>query len=98
MRYFRVKLPKTFLAVNLSDAFTFQEKERRNSEGGDIVEKDPLDITAATEVAIGTELTEPDPEASPPTEADQTKADDPGPGEGEAQPDPAEQVRLSMQP
>lgn len=28
----RVKLPKTFLAVNLSDAFVFQEKERQNSE------------------------------------------------------------------
>lgn len=24
----RVKLPKTFLAVNLSDAFTFEEQER----------------------------------------------------------------------
>jgi hypothetical protein len=29
----RVKLPKTFLAVNLSDAFSFQEK--RNSESHD---------------------------------------------------------------
>lgn len=35
----RVKLPKTFLAVNLSDAFTFQEKERQNSEG-DCLDKD----------------------------------------------------------
>lgn len=35
----RVKLPKTFLAVNLSDAFTFQEKERQNSEA-DCLEKD----------------------------------------------------------
>lgn len=26
--FFRVKLPKTFLAVNLSDAFTFEEQER----------------------------------------------------------------------
>lgn len=26
----RVKLPKTFLAVNLSDAFTFQEKQHQN--------------------------------------------------------------------
>lgn len=36
----RVKLPKTFLAVNLSDAFTFQEKERQNSDA-DCLEKDP---------------------------------------------------------
>ncbi|KAK7754055.1 inositol hexakisphosphate and diphosphoinositol-pentakisphosphate kinase [Diatrype stigma] len=34
-KFHQVKLPKTFLAVNLSDAFTFQEKERHNSEGGD---------------------------------------------------------------
>lgn len=38
-RNHRVKLPKTFLAVNLSDAFTFQEKERQNSEG-DVFDKD----------------------------------------------------------
>jgi inositol-hexakisphosphate/diphosphoinositol-pentakisphosphate 1-kinase len=37
-RVYRVKLPKTFLAVNLSDAFTFQEKPQ-NSEGeGDVLE------------------------------------------------------------
>ena len=36
-RLVRVKLPKSFLAVNLSDAFTFQEKERQNSEG-DVLE------------------------------------------------------------
>lgn len=29
---FRVKLPKTFLAVNLSDAFTFQEKQHNGDE------------------------------------------------------------------
>lgn len=28
----RVKLPKTFLAVNLSDAFTFEEQERLASD------------------------------------------------------------------
>lgn len=38
----RVKLPKTFLAVNLSDAFTFQEKERQNSEA-DVFERDHQD-------------------------------------------------------
>ena len=41
-RHFRVKLPKTFLAVNLSDAFTFQEKERQNSEG-DVFDRDHQD-------------------------------------------------------
>lgn len=34
----RVKLPKTFLAVNLSDAFSFQEKERQNPEADDALE------------------------------------------------------------
>ncbi|KAI2624144.1 histidine phosphatase superfamily-domain-containing protein [Hypoxylon sp. NC1633] len=38
-KFHQVKLPKMFLAVNLSDAFTFQEKERQNSEG-DCLEKD----------------------------------------------------------
>lgn len=42
----RVKLPKTFLAVNLSDAFTFQEKERQNSEG-DCLDKDNANDDAA---------------------------------------------------
>lgn len=30
--HYRVKLPKTFLAVNLSEAFTFEEQERMASE------------------------------------------------------------------
>lgn len=32
----RVKLPKTFLAINLSDAFTFEEHDKQGSdqEGG----------------------------------------------------------------
>lgn len=89
--YFRVKLPKTFLAVNLSDAFTFQEKERHSSEGGDAVEKDPLDTTSTAE-AFRAEAAESAVATSPPAEADQTKADDTGPGE--AQPDAAEQVNL----
>ncbi|KAI1197574.1 hypothetical protein F5X97DRAFT_301988 [Nemania serpens] len=38
-KFHQVKLPKTFLAVNLSDAFTFQEKERQNSEG-DVFDRD----------------------------------------------------------
>ncbi|KAI1152086.1 hypothetical protein F4825DRAFT_420677 [Nemania diffusa] len=41
-KFHQVKLPKTFLAVNLSDAFTFQEKERQNSEA-DVFEKDHQD-------------------------------------------------------
>jgi inositol hexakisphosphate/diphosphoinositol-pentakisphosphate kinase len=31
----RVKLPKTFLAVNLSDAFTFQEKQNEGETKGE---------------------------------------------------------------
>ncbi|KAK4163244.1 histidine phosphatase superfamily-domain-containing protein [Cladorrhinum sp. PSN259] len=31
-KFHQVKLPKTFLAVNLSDAFTFQEKQHNNSD------------------------------------------------------------------
>ncbi|KAI1816505.1 hypothetical protein GGS20DRAFT_225163 [Poronia punctata] len=41
-KFHQVKLPKTFLAVNLSDAFTFQEKERQNSES-DVLDKDHQD-------------------------------------------------------
>ncbi|KAI1435642.1 hypothetical protein GGR50DRAFT_693878 [Xylaria sp. CBS 124048] len=41
-KFHQVKLPKTFLAVNLSDAFSFQEKERQNSEV-DVSHKDQLD-------------------------------------------------------
>ncbi|KAK4225085.1 histidine phosphatase superfamily-domain-containing protein [Podospora fimiseda] len=59
-KFHQVKLPKTFLAVNLSDAFTFQEKQHNNSDeekennnGGDataVVEGEadgaPVNITA----------------------------------------------------
>jgi hypothetical protein len=31
----RVKLPKTFLAVNLSDAFSFQEQQDQDKDGSD---------------------------------------------------------------
>ncbi|GAP82605.1 putative inositol pyrophosphate synthase [Rosellinia necatrix] len=41
-KFHQVKLPKTFLAVNLSDAFTFQEKERQNSDA-DVFDKDHRD-------------------------------------------------------
>ncbi|KAI3331540.1 hypothetical protein HD806DRAFT_162916 [Xylariaceae sp. AK1471] len=41
-KFHQVKLPKTFLAVNLSDAFTFQEKERQGSEA-DVFDKDRQD-------------------------------------------------------
>lgn len=34
----RVKLPKTFLAVNLSDAFTFQEKQHHSDNDNDVLE------------------------------------------------------------
>lgn len=40
-------MPKSFLAVNLSDAFTFQEKERQNSEG-DVLEMKTVEHTVAT--------------------------------------------------
>ncbi|XXG98454.1 hypothetical protein Hte_004778 [Hypoxylon texense] len=49
-KFHQVKLPKTFLAVNLSDAFTFQEKERQNSEG------DCLDKDNANDDADGLEM------------------------------------------
>jgi inositol-hexakisphosphate/diphosphoinositol-pentakisphosphate 1-kinase len=45
-----VKLPKTFLAVNLSDAFTFQEKELQNSEG-DAFEMRAIGRTPASHAA-----------------------------------------------
>ena len=34
----RVKLPKTFLAVNLSDAFTFQEKPQNGESETEVLE------------------------------------------------------------
>jgi hypothetical protein len=36
-----VKLPKTFLAVNLSDAFTFQEKQHQGDADGGLEMKQP---------------------------------------------------------
>ncbi|KAK3352393.1 histidine phosphatase superfamily-domain-containing protein [Lasiosphaeria hispida] len=37
-KFHQVKLPKTFLAVNLSDAFTFQEKPQNGEGEGDVLE------------------------------------------------------------
>lgn len=57
----RVKLPKTFLAVNLSDAFTFQEKPQTGEEEGetkpaseqqeDVSPGDPLEPAAPAPTA-----------------------------------------------
>ncbi|KAL1838318.1 hypothetical protein VTJ49DRAFT_2808 [Mycothermus thermophilus] len=72
-KFHQVKLPKTFLAVNLSDAFTFQEKQHQAETEGE--EK-------ATDDKDGEE-----PAPAPPADADATgdpttpgKSDDPAPG------------------
>ncbi|ETS83788.1 hypothetical protein PFICI_05664 [Pestalotiopsis fici W106-1] len=52
-KFHQVKLPKTFLAVNLSEAFTFQEKERHNSEV-DVLEMKNLEHTKSPKVAAAT--------------------------------------------
>ncbi|KAM7198578.1 putative cortical actin cytoskeleton protein asp1 [Naviculisporaceae sp. PSN 640] len=56
-KFHQVKLPKTFLAVNLSDAFTFQEKPQSDSTGGDkSEEKETTDQPADTSTpTTGTE-------------------------------------------
>ncbi|KAK8042732.1 hypothetical protein PG994_013215 [Apiospora phragmitis] len=59
-KFHQVKLPKSFLAVNLSDAFTFQEKERQNSEG-DVLEMKTVEHSVAPEPTEG----EPVPESAP---------------------------------
>lgn len=56
---FRVKLPKTFLAVNLSDAFTFQEKPQ-NGEGE---EDDALEMKPAEHEHTKMPLDPPEPTA-----------------------------------
>jgi len=53
LSHFRVKLPKTFLAVNLSDAFTFQEKPQSNTEG-DALEIKPSEHEGQAEQASTT--------------------------------------------
>ncbi|KAF3007053.1 hypothetical protein E8E14_002537 [Neopestalotiopsis sp. 37M] len=52
-KFHQVKLPKTFLAVNLSEAFTFQEKERHNSEV-DVLEMKNLEHTRSPKAAAAT--------------------------------------------
>ena len=54
----RVKLPKTFLAVNLSDAFTFEELERQGSDN------DVLEMKAAPPKDLLTDRQNPDDEDS----------------------------------
>ncbi|KAK8051267.1 histidine acid phosphatase [Apiospora rasikravindrae] len=56
-KFHQVKLPKSFLAVNLSDAFTFQEKERQNSEG-DVLEMKSVEHSVAPESSEGEPLPE----------------------------------------
>ncbi|KAI8633404.1 hypothetical protein F5Y19DRAFT_299022 [Xylariaceae sp. FL1651] len=63
-KFHQVKLPKTFLAVNLSDAFTFQEKERQNSEG-DVFDRDRQDAEHE-----GLEMKRVEPSKSSPRNAD----------------------------
>lgn len=46
---FRVKLPKSFLAVNLSDAFTFQEKQAGDVDAQD--SKDGLEMKSVDKAA-----------------------------------------------
>ncbi|KAK7956914.1 histidine phosphatase superfamily (branch 2) domain-containing protein [Apiospora aurea] len=61
-KFHQVKLPKSFLAVNLSDAFTFQEKERQNSEG-DVLEMKTVEHSVVPESSEG----EPEPESALPS-------------------------------
>ncbi|KAH8735836.1 histidine phosphatase superfamily-domain-containing protein [Ilyonectria robusta] len=52
-KFNQVKLPKTFLAVNLSDAFTFEENERQGSDN------DVLEMKVAAHKHFGSESTRP---------------------------------------
>jgi hypothetical protein len=50
----RVKLPKTFLAVNLSDAFSWEEQER-NASDNDVLEmksKSPKDLLLGSDNVV----------------------------------------------
>ncbi|KAL2136752.1 hypothetical protein VTI74DRAFT_1793 [Chaetomium olivicolor] len=66
-KFHQVKLPKTFLAVNLSDAFTFQEKhhsesealEMKGSEHEQSGPSDPAPLETTTETTTETTATEP---------------------------------------
>ncbi|KAI0132245.1 histidine phosphatase superfamily-domain-containing protein [Xylariales sp. AK1849] len=54
-KFHQVKLPKSFLAVNLSDAFIFQEKERQNSEA-DVLEMKSVEHTTSSSAPVGGEV------------------------------------------
>ncbi|KAK8059575.1 hypothetical protein PG996_009505 [Apiospora saccharicola] len=64
-KFHQVKLPKSFLAVNLSDAFTFQEKERQNSEG-DVLEMKTVEHAVASAPGESESVPTDDPMASQP--------------------------------
>ncbi|KAJ4294789.1 inositol hexakisphosphate and diphosphoinositol-pentakisphosphate kinase [Collariella sp. IMI 366227] len=61
-KFHQVKLPKTFLAVNLSDAFTFQEKYHSESEGGLEIKGSEHEPSPATTAAAETDTTSAPPE------------------------------------
>ncbi|RYP73486.1 hypothetical protein DL769_004200 [Monosporascus sp. CRB-8-3] len=82
-KFHQVKLPKTFLAVNLSDAFTFQEKEHHNPET-DAPEKGTSEDTTTADI-LDVDSAESEPTASTSVEADQPDKVDPG--RAEDQPD-----------
>ena len=81
-------------SVNLSDAFTFQEKEHQNAEADAEKddEKDPLDVSNTS--ALDTESAEPELTTSKPIEvASETIPAEPN--LGEAQPEAAEHAGSS---
>ncbi|KAF7547600.1 hypothetical protein G7046_g8958 [Stylonectria norvegica] len=58
-KFNQVKLPKTFLAVNLSDAFTFEEQERQGSDSDALEMKvaSPKDLLSGPAKAHGLDVT-----------------------------------------
>ncbi|KAK0643433.1 histidine phosphatase superfamily-domain-containing protein [Cercophora newfieldiana] len=60
-KFHQVKLPKTFLAVNLSDAFTFQEKPQ-NGEGDAEGDGDVLEMKGGEHEPKSTSVAPPEPE------------------------------------
>lgn len=81
-KFHQVKLPKTFLAVNLSDAFTFQEKERQNSEA-DVFDRDHQDDDND---ALEMKRAKPSSAADEGPATDSTRDDESGRGTMEAEP------------
>ncbi len=99
---FRVKLPKTFLAINLSDAFSFQEKQNAevNAELDGLEMKavahpkpaaavEPRDFVEAQRVAKGEEKEEEAPVAGPDSQH-VANSEEHGTTEGEAGSGPPE--------